>query len=150
MSLATWIAEFYPIPAKAVPEAGAVAHSLQKWKGLTPENLKAHEVKLARFLGRVFVMPRDLFVRHPNDLPETAVPIDSDSCALCARFFHKNRQYCELCPLAKSLGDRCDSLPDSPWVLFLDALDPTVMIQALERVDNVFPHVGRGVLSEAG
>jgi hypothetical protein len=44
MSLETWKAEFYAVNAGKVDAKDAVSHSLQKWTGLRPENLKKHDV----------------------------------------------------------------------------------------------------------
>ncbi len=50
MSLATWKAEFYPFTAEKCaaefPEE-ALDHSIRKWEGLSPENLKKHGVLLS-------------------------------------------------------------------------------------------------------
>jgi hypothetical protein len=37
MSLESWKAEFYPIPADEVKKKDALAHSLRKWEGLRKE-----------------------------------------------------------------------------------------------------------------
>lgn len=47
MSYQTWAEKFYPVAAELVPEEQALAHSLQKWKGLTEENLDAHGLSLS-------------------------------------------------------------------------------------------------------
>ena len=44
MSLESWKAEFYTIPASKCPEEYAIEHSLRKWTGLLPENLDKHEL----------------------------------------------------------------------------------------------------------
>ena len=42
MSLKTWKKEFYPQSAKRTKQSEAVEHSLHKWRGILPANLKKH------------------------------------------------------------------------------------------------------------
>jgi hypothetical protein len=73
MSVESWKEEFYSEPADQVPAGRAARHSLKKWKGVLPENLKKHNV--AYINGRVFDRYRD-----------DEVIFGSDTCALCQAF----------------------------------------------------------------
>ena len=42
MSLTTWKKEFYPVPAKKMPLRKALEHSILKWRGALPGNLRKH------------------------------------------------------------------------------------------------------------
>ena len=44
MSLETWKAEFYPIPAEYVSTDDALRHNLSLWVGIRQENLDKHDV----------------------------------------------------------------------------------------------------------
>jgi hypothetical protein len=93
MSLATWKKEFYPVPANRVSKAKALAHSLQKWRGLTKAALKRHGVT-ARWA-------------HIAGDTGDEIAIDAKSCALCV---HHAWDGCKECPLALSRGGvRCDA-----------------------------------------
>ena len=115
MSLETWKAEFYPIPADATNEADAIDHSLQKWLGLLPENLAKHQVML--FDSDVVEQGADL------DSPHTeSVTIDGGSCSLCHHFCetdtynsHDDESPCVECPLYKVRGAACDDETDDEW-----------------------------------
>ena len=67
MSEQTWKEEFYPVPpGRPKTAAGAVKHSLRKWIGFRPENLKRHGITEDNL--------RDMFL------------YSSGSCALCCKF----------------------------------------------------------------
>ena len=94
MSIETWKAEFYPKPARVTTVEEAAEHSLQKWQGYLPENLKRHGVSTA-------------------DLARADMPYRSaDMCALC--WHHEGRQVkdndgqwtCPGCPLYE-IGEGC-------------------------------------------
>lgn len=124
MSLATWKEEFYPIAAHKVAAEDALAHSLRKWRGLTPENLARHGV--SHDSGYLFDTDEHLWI---NDT----------TCALCylhlAPFEHHD---CSArCPLAILRdGQACDQpreLPDlSPYSTFTEHGDPAPMIALIE------------------
>lgn len=51
MSKDTWRAEFFPTDASTarnMTNLEAVRHSLRKWRGLTPDNLKAQKLNRSR------------------------------------------------------------------------------------------------------
>jgi len=130
MSLKSWKAEFYTIDAKNVSEENAVAHSLQKWIGLRPENLNKHEVSF---------LANNVIGDDSNILD-----IDGESCALCVHHVHHvvAQNHCKECPLLVYLGKTCDGEPDSPYGYWLDTADPEPMISALsalceQRVDCI-------------
>jgi len=132
MSLETWKAEFYPIPAHEVPVEDAVQHSLRKWRGLTKENLEKHGL-----------------VRRKNVIIESGVwrfGVESDSCSLCKHYLSPFSN-CHHCPLANVLGGRCDEDQgdldevDSPYHEFTRNGNPLPMIEALERAAALEPDI---------
>lgn len=140
MSLETWKAEFYPIAACDTKEEDAIAHSLQKWKGLTHENLAKHNVRL-NYYG--WVVEKDA-VDHSAD---RAVVINGSTCSLCHHFLNsasdENWDYeespCETCPLYKARGDvACDKErmdeEEAPWYEFrYETPNPDPMIFWLQK-----------------
>ena len=83
MSLETWKAEFYPVPASEAEDP--LAHSLQKWEGLS--HLKEHEL-----------------VQHGGMLEDDYAVFffDADTCALCRMY--ADGENCKNCPLAIARG----------------------------------------------
>jgi len=130
VSLATWKAEFYPKPANRVAKKDALAHSLQKWKGLTKAALKRHGLTV--WGGSISDGVDCMFV-------------GDEACALCVHYLSKDvtsddRVACEACPLAKSrAGTSCtravgDGEPwGGPWIAFVDNGDARPMIRALQK-----------------
>lgn len=121
MSLETWKAEFYPIPAHEVPVEDAVQHSLRKWKGLTKENLEKHEVIVG---GRVVLGDDGKF------------DLSSDSCALCVHHYSALHR-CPRCPIVSAIGDTCGR----DYADFLVHGNPLPMIEALERAAALEPDI---------
>jgi len=124
MSLATWKKEFYPIPARKVKKAEALAHSLRKWQGLTKAALKRH--RLIRDSYGIFGEDRGFY-------------IDSDTCALCRFWIDSGGLgYCAKCPLAIVRdGVRCDREMAgeelAPWNAFEETGDARPMISWLKK-----------------
>ena len=130
MSLQTWKAEFYPQSAAETLALKiddtertelALAHSIQKWRGLTPAALARHQLK---------VVDGDLF---PSNGADETFGIDAESCALCMAF-----PGCKDCPLYGSRDNvSCDSTTaeeaHSPFFMFSVDSDPQPMIDALEK-----------------
>lgn len=85
MSIESWKAEFYPIPANEVKPADAAAHSAQKWRGYLPENLAKHELSLGVMVDLGWSIG------------------SAEMCALCECF--KTRT-CYACPLYQ-IGHGC-------------------------------------------
>jgi len=122
MSLQSWMGEFMPVPAShaVTSELEAVQHSLQKWRGLTKENLKKHGVS-------------QLDVPAPG----------SANCSLCLRHCGG----CSTCSLYKSRGNvPCDDQIDgeedcSPYhaytgTWFNKKKTPIPMIKCLEQTER--------------
>lgn len=109
MSMQTWMEEFYPVEAEKVPAAQAVAHSLRKWRGLRPDNMKRHGV----FWGYKHTL------NYITDAGGYCLFIDAGSCALC--WTHVNLTgSCASCPLSIARhGHPCDYKRPaealSPW-----------------------------------
>ena len=111
MSLATWKAKYYPVPADQVSEADAAAHSLAKWRGLRPAALRRHGFKV-------------------DDEP---ISIHSESCSLCCIHKPLGWKDCGPCPLVrKGLYEYFGCKKE--WRLWAYNNDPEPMIAALEAV----------------
>jgi hypothetical protein len=131
MSLETWKAEFYPIPADEVSVDDAVQHSLRKWRGLTKENLEKHALS-----------QKDFFIKE-NDGDYPLLSIDDSTCALCYHFINDK---CVACPLFKVLSKRCDdeencSFKESSYGAFVEESNPLPMIEALEKAAALEPDI---------
>jgi hypothetical protein len=137
MSLASWKAEFYPIPADETAKDAAVAHSLQKWRGLTPDNLARHGIKRAQF-GSI------------EDKAER-FSVNTETCALCCHY-RDDEDFlddddeplsdCGACPLAAARGSvSCDNEREeekkSPYQSWVDKGDPSPMLLWLEKAQSV-------------
>lgn len=123
MSLASWKAEYYPVPAHEVSAEDAVAHSLKKWRGLTKEVLNAHGLHVD--CGCI------------TSGPGAELGIDGYSCALCAQFEGETGS-CRKCPLCQARGGvRCDNPlageEISPFKMFHLHGEPRPMIEWLEK-----------------
>ena len=77
MSLKTWKAEFYPVPASKCKEKDALAHSLRRWLGFRRTATTRHHVR----------------ARHA---------LDATCCALCQTFDCDDD-----CPLGRGPCERC-------------------------------------------
>lgn len=94
MSLVTWKAEFYPVPASKVKKKDAVAASLLKWTGMLKKNLDKHSVYMN---GGDVVEP----------LTGATFWNYSETCALCAKYTtidDIDQNDCGKCPLFLSRG----------------------------------------------
>ena len=124
MSIDTWKAEFYQIPATDVRWRDAVTHSITKWKGLLPDNLAKHQVVWS---GNCISDPGDW------------LSIDGDTCALCEHY--QDLDDCSECPISKIRnGGRCDETTESeidpPYWHFIRTGNPLPMIKILEALVN--------------
>lgn len=126
MSLATWKKEFYSKSADKTTEAESLEHSIKKWEGATPTNLKKHNV----FRKDVTIMDRN------NDLNFT-----DETCALCYHYLDHNEDIpCQKCPLYKSVGVDCGD-DESPYDKIREQCFPvSKMINALKKARK-FHHV---------
>lgn len=127
MSLESWKAEYYPIPADQTTREEAVAHSLKKWEGLRVIARAAHGVSIAKHSSY-------LYDEDENNI----LGIDADSCALC---FHAFGEGCERCPLFLARGGvPCDGTregeADSPWHTWCESKDPEPMIHWLRKAQE--------------
>lgn len=115
MSIASWKAEFYPTLAWEQTEATAVDHSIQKWEGLTADNLAKHGVECGQF----------------GDLRDAAGDefyVDAASCSLCAVYWTED-DGCEECPILCR-----DGRYGSPFYAFIDHGNPVPMLNLLKKV----------------
>lgn len=130
MSLETWCAEFYPVPAEDVkPGLPAVEHSLQKWRGLTAEALARHGLR--KFDQMIVDMGADARLSRPT------LHITDQTCALCHHYIGDGFDDCVGCPLFKARsGERCDAPAEGeihgPYFDFIRDDNPEPMIQWLE------------------
>jgi hypothetical protein len=109
MSLKTWLAEYYPIPAdsKRVNPRNALEHSIRKWIGLLHTNMERHGVRWSP----------DCFLT--DGVEEFCL---MDTCSLCVHFYDADVwaestdspgsedgpevEPCSACPLYKSRGGK--------------------------------------------
>lgn len=132
MSVNSWKAEFYPVPASDCLPEEAIRHSLQKWLGLRPDALKRHGMSVTPG-GNIAA---DGEVRR--------FPISANTCALCERFYDGAKgDSCTRCPLAIARGGpACDRARDdeteAPWESWSFGHNPEPMIAALEEADRQF------------
>lgn len=133
MSLESWKAEYYQldadVPEVQVDDITRTRHSLQKWIGLRPDNLKRHNLRKG---CRSIIEP----------LAANSLAIESETCALCvAHCINKQDNRCESCPLyAQRNNTYCDSRTNeehendnrSPYHTFTVDGNPEPMIAALE------------------
>lgn len=124
MSIETWKAEFYPVPADQVPAGRpAIEHSLHKWEGTLPEALEKHDV-VFRAAGGLGV--------YVNAHSYTGVDFGSDTCSLCHHYYHRHEEEsCATCPLFLSCKHECNS-ERSPYTRAMEG-ETVPMIEALRR-----------------
>lgn len=139
MSLKSWMKKFYAVPAELATDSDkkALEHSIRKWTGLLPENLKKHGVYLqARIVKEIGSTPGG-----------ESLYINSDTCALCIKYLVTSPKFndsCDGCPLYEQLGfKQCDRF-GQPFRHFHNYDDPVPMIEALkaalERVSTKAEH----------
>ena len=141
MSLKTWIEEFYPTSARSAENAAPlelVRHSLKKWRGLTEDNMKRHDVEKYTAAALIF------------DSENKEMRIGSENCALCTNSFIQVKGdesaedgHCEYCHLYKENGRRCSESDiandwDSEWDTWVNRGDPLPMITLLEQLESTF------------
>lgn len=127
MSLETWKAEYYPVPATEVAKADAVAHSLRKWEGLRLEAVERYGLAAG---GRM--------LRNQHREAGVFMIIDT-TCALCIQYLEA-RHGCPLCPLKIVRGVPCDvdleigdHTEPAPYVEYIHGGDPEPMISWLNK-----------------
>jgi hypothetical protein len=132
MSLKTWKEEFYPHPAnetnKGIP---AILHSLSKWRGLNPSNLKRHRLEIG-VGGKLY----------DKKIPRNSLEINADSCSLCYHYMNSNYlDNCITCPIYWTHERRCttlNSLGLSEWKIWLHSFNPKPMIKLLEKTLKLY------------
>lgn len=121
MSIKTWKKEFYPVSATSrMSKKAAIEHSIKKWEGLLPENLKRHEVAID-VCGNV----------HDDEI---SFEICDQSCALCQKYFG---ECCVKCPLYEKLGFECGrgTIKDGDgWKSYMEEGDPELMLKNLRSL----------------
>lgn len=131
MSIETWKKEFYPVEAAEIADTDAtvvelIAHSLKKWEGVRPGNIKKHGLKRAGY---------DSF--HDG---EEYFELDGDSCSLCAAFYGKQDisdetdrcedSDCSVCPIFLANGKTC---ADAYQEFTIGSRRPTKMVNLLRK-----------------
>lgn len=146
MSLKSWREEFYPVKAHEVTGLHeALAHSLKKWEGLTPENLQRHGCSPKRLIDRKVIMD--------NDFTGDVLSMGS-SCALCLLYLdHLDKSHrCSSCPLyGFRNGVACDEggiddqthqgVSISPYQSFYRFNDPQPMIALLKAAVEFYKDI---------
>lgn len=98
MSLASWKREFYPITAiqaaKTKDPGAIVEHSIRKWEGALPENLRKHGLR------KMGIDP------EISEVSGKRFPINFESCSLC-RAYLSRRSACRECPIYLMRGHVC-------------------------------------------
>ena len=115
MSVETWKKEFYRTSRKSdyfskMSWLRALDHSIRKWSGLSPENLKKHKVRLI-----------DDDLANVDDEFGERFTFTADTCALCRKCDTPGLTGpdCEKCPLYKSLGNhQCDDNYQGANIIF--------------------------------
>jgi hypothetical protein len=144
MTFQSWQQIHYPISASELEKSGAsdielVKHSVIKWKGLRAEVLQAHGLQADADV----IIPAEQSPVEPQ--ADTFLLIDSDSCALCQRFYdygqlcydydealEANENVCDFaalnacseCPLRKTIGHPCFIAEGYPHETTEDTVDP--------------------------
>lgn len=143
MSLASWKKEFYPTAAGSkAAKAAPAAHSLQKWLGLLPANLKKHGV----VQWRGDVMNAEAFSDWQGsggvyyNMPPS-FEFSGTTCSLCAKYM-TSRSYdgaCSACPLYTLLDRRTCEEEDAdgrpgPFSQLIFNNKPDPMIKLLKKL----------------
>jgi hypothetical protein len=108
-----WKEKYYPVEASDCPKDEAIAHSIRKWEGVA------------------------WAVQNHIAVP---IRVDASTCTLCIYFYGTSAEgesRCLRCPLAISLGYRCDEGTDneeSPWGAYYNNKDPFPMLKALHAI----------------
>ena len=131
MSLATWKKEFYPKEIEKTTVKESVEHSILKWEGMLPKNLKKHNLEWDGCNGIVEV-----------DNTENYLICNGDTCALCYHFYDETNfeeHECEKCPLFLATGRACGYHDGNEYDRVVDGDSPLVLINALKKARNFLP-----------
>jgi hypothetical protein len=111
MSLKTWLAEYYPVPAdRAAGDEAGLEHAIRKWKGAMPAALKKHG---CRVNGERLV----------SDTGKIRLMFGHKTCVLCQRW----RLLCSWCLLNET------AICGKAWLDFCRTGGPERMIRGLQR-----------------
>lgn len=137
MTMETWKAEFYPVPADTpMTDIEALEFSIQKWKGYRKENLDRHGLEVDPYCNADIVQ-LDYNERLSGQLGRPAYrkvayfSFNSDTCPLCHIFLYANNN-CSACVITKQLGMACHGFKGSAYREFRYSGDPEPMIKLLE------------------
>lgn len=130
MSLASWKREFYRTPAHKVSQKYALKHSLKKWMGLKPSNIKKHNVSL-----------RDICLvdKRGNELG-----FGDTTCALCQ---HYQVNDCSDCPLTIVNNGKPCHKTGQPYDVFTNTHRIASMIKLLQKALKLTPRTKRGEIT---
>ncbi len=138
MSQKTWLKEFYPKPADKTTKKEAIQHSVKKWEGLLPDNLKKHNVTMN--IDEVSVQ---------DARGKEFLEVDQVTCSLCHHYFKVKSQghSCNQCPLFKVRNSVacCDEgyynqreEKDSPYGIMVEKGNPRPMLKWLRKALKAF------------
>lgn len=122
MSKESFLKEFYQIPANEATNSWleATNHSIQKWKGMLPENLEKHNQIMS-----------DEWHIVTTDSGEKTLAYGNITCALCIKAINEAGYYfCSVCPLMMLFSYECDD-GESAYVSTKYSRNPQPMIDAL-------------------
>jgi len=126
-----WLQTFYPISANEAAAGSAleaVRHSLQKWRGLSADNMAKYHVQLR---GGMLVVDADA--------SEVLIAIASDTCSLCVKYYNvharSGKTGCETCPIFFAHDRACDDRDLGEWQAWSRTKDPLPMIEVLEATE---------------
>ncbi len=123
MSLESWKQLYYPITAEKAAKLsphGIIKHSLTKWRGLRPEVLAEHELRIE--------------FSWIKDKTADNLPITGQSCSLCEKHYDYSKDEsdsCSSCPLAQLGASGTDCFTE--YRHWRDTRDPEPMIALLEK-----------------
>lgn len=117
MSTESWKEEFYPVSATRFEyrqdiQVNAAKHSIKKWRGFYPSNLKKHRVWLS--------------IGYLTDGRTSIKATGSLHCALC-----RVTNSCKMCVLSR-VGAECSN-NNSPYQRVNQGASPKVLIDALKK-----------------
>jgi len=129
MGLSTWEEEFCPVEAGqcASGNQAMLEHSLRKWRGAIPANLRKHGVEYKHSASIVDVENSAVFT------------FNCQSCALCQVYHNERTEQgrgipdCTGCPLNDMFGGPCCYSNPDPYAVFLKTGNPQPMIEALTK-----------------
>lgn len=126
MSVETWKEEFYPVVAALATRNDTMAakHSLQKWKGLCPDQLAKHGLARVAWGSEIRIIGNINF-------PQQRFSVRGNECALCHRHVMKIGGSCTTCPLTKAVVWSCNEV-NSSYVHWVKTGDAEPMIRELE------------------